>query len=262
MAAVDTRTAVSALPLTAGTRRCPWFPSRSGTRLARSAGEAAAPHCCAEPQQTSKVLAHESGHLATALSAWCGRSAGDRDCAGRGRCLCRRACLRLAFAGLGHSRLYGWRLVRGSCRRHSPSGNAEARGRSSGPPHRACLRGIAGPRPGSSDPGRAGPEDSGDQALSGAVSRHWAQGSQGCHRRARRTGSVRWRRSRSRRDAVGALDSERAALIYLHSTSARQRALTDAVGETARAELAKSKKAMPPGTGKARNRCPAGKSGE
>lgn len=32
-------------------------------------------------------------------------------------------------------------------------------------------------------------------------------------------------------------DSERAALIYLHSTAARQRAPADAVGEAARAEL-------------------------
>ena len=37
-------------------------------------------------------------------------------------------------------------------------------------------------------------------------------------------------------------DSERAALIYLHSTAERQRALADAVGATARAELAKSRK--------------------
>ena len=37
-------------------------------------------------------------------------------------------------------------------------------------------------------------------------------------------------------------DSERAALIYQHSTAARQRALADAVGKTARAELARSKK--------------------
>ena len=37
-------------------------------------------------------------------------------------------------------------------------------------------------------------------------------------------------------------DSERAALIYLHSTDKRQRALADAVGKAARAELAKSKK--------------------
>ena len=36
-------------------------------------------------------------------------------------------------------------------------------------------------------------------------------------------------------------DSERAALIYLHSSRARQRALTDAVGEAARAELARSR---------------------
>jgi integrase len=37
-------------------------------------------------------------------------------------------------------------------------------------------------------------------------------------------------------------DSERAALVYLHSSRERQRALADAVGEAARAELAKSKK--------------------
>ncbi len=52
-------------------------------------------------------------------------------------------------------------------------------------------------------------------------------------------------------------DSERAALIYLHSTSARQRALADAVGESARAELARSKArkaAEPSGTRMARNR--------
>lgn len=36
-------------------------------------------------------------------------------------------------------------------------------------------------------------------------------------------------------------DSERAAMIYLHSSRERQRALADAVGEAARAELAKSK---------------------
>jgi hypothetical protein len=36
-------------------------------------------------------------------------------------------------------------------------------------------------------------------------------------------------------------DSERAALIYLHSSRERQRALADAVGKAARAELAKSK---------------------
>jgi hypothetical protein len=37
-------------------------------------------------------------------------------------------------------------------------------------------------------------------------------------------------------------DSEHAALIYLHSSRQRQRALADAVGEAARAELAKSKR--------------------
>lgn len=37
-------------------------------------------------------------------------------------------------------------------------------------------------------------------------------------------------------------DSERAALIYLHSTAARQQALADAVGDAARAELTNSKK--------------------
>jgi hypothetical protein len=55
-------------------------------------------------------------------------------------------------------------------------------------------------------------------------------------------------------------DSERAALIYLHSTAERQRALADAVGDAARAELAKSKKgktAKPSGTQRARNRRPA-----
>lgn len=36
-------------------------------------------------------------------------------------------------------------------------------------------------------------------------------------------------------------DSERAALIYLHSSRERQRALTDAVGEAARAEFVKSR---------------------
>lgn len=51
-------------------------------------------------------------------------------------------------------------------------------------------------------------------------------------------------------------DSERAALIYLHSTTEHQRALADAVGDAARAELAKSKKrkaAKPSGTRTARN---------
>jgi integrase len=55
-------------------------------------------------------------------------------------------------------------------------------------------------------------------------------------------------------------DSERAALICLHSSTERQRALADAVGETARAELAKSKArkaAKPSGTRRARNRRPA-----
>jgi hypothetical protein len=44
--------------------------------------------------------------------------------------------------------------------------------------------------------------------------------------------------------------SDRAALIYLHSTAERQRALADAVRETARAELAKlkSKIAKPSGS--------------
>jgi hypothetical protein len=41
-------------------------------------------------------------------------------------------------------------------------------------------------------------------------------------------------------------DSERAALIYLHSSAARQRALADAAGEAARAELAKSKPTASP----------------
>ena len=36
-------------------------------------------------------------------------------------------------------------------------------------------------------------------------------------------------------------DNERAAMIYLHSSRERQRALADAVGEAARGELAKSK---------------------
>jgi hypothetical protein len=41
-------------------------------------------------------------------------------------------------------------------------------------------------------------------------------------------------------------DSERAALIYLHSSDKRQRALADAVGKAARLELAKAKKAKKP----------------
>jgi hypothetical protein len=60
-------------------------------------------------------------------------------------------------------------------------------------------------------------------------------------------------------------DSERAALIYLHSTADRQRALADAVGATARAELAESKKrkaAESSGTRMARNRRPAAEAGE
>jgi integrase len=60
-------------------------------------------------------------------------------------------------------------------------------------------------------------------------------------------------------------DSEHAALIYLHSTAERQRALADAVGAAARAELAKSKKpetVNSSGTRMARNRRPAGGSGE
>ena len=60
-------------------------------------------------------------------------------------------------------------------------------------------------------------------------------------------------------------DSERAALIYLHSSAARQRALADAVGDAARAELARSKKgttAKPSGTQRARNRRPAAGTGE
>jgi hypothetical protein len=43
-------------------------------------------------------------------------------------------------------------------------------------------------------------------------------------------------------------DSERAALVYLHSSAARQRALADAVGEAAAGELAKSKLPEPSGT--------------
>jgi integrase len=43
-------------------------------------------------------------------------------------------------------------------------------------------------------------------------------------------------------------DSERAALIYLHSSADRQRMLADEVGRMAAAELAKSKAAKPSGT--------------
>ena len=60
-------------------------------------------------------------------------------------------------------------------------------------------------------------------------------------------------------------DSERAALIYLHSTAERQRALADAVGATARAELARSKKretAKSSGTRMARNRRSPAESGK
>ncbi len=59
-------------------------------------------------------------------------------------------------------------------------------------------------------------------------------------------------------------DSERAALIYLHSSRERQRALTDAGGEAARAELARSslrKAAKLEGTRRARNGRPAAGSG-
>ena len=60
-------------------------------------------------------------------------------------------------------------------------------------------------------------------------------------------------------------DSERAALVYLHSTAERQRALACAVGDAARAELAKSKPrkaAKPSGTRRARNRRSLGESGK
>jgi hypothetical protein len=43
-------------------------------------------------------------------------------------------------------------------------------------------------------------------------------------------------------------DSERAALIYLHSSAERQRTLADEVGRMAAAELARSKTAKPSGT--------------
>jgi hypothetical protein len=52
-------------------------------------------------------------------------------------------------------------------------------------------------------------------------------------------------------------DSERAAVIYLHSPRERQRALAYAVGEAARGELAKSKApkaSESSGTQRARNR--------
>jgi len=47
-------------------------------------------------------------------------------------------------------------------------------------------------------------------------------------------------------------DSERAALIYLHSSAERQRALADEVGKMAAARLARSKAAKPSGTQRAR----------
>ncbi len=51
-------------------------------------------------------------------------------------------------------------------------------------------------------------------------------------------------------------DSERAALIYLHSSKERQHVLADEVDRIAAAELAKSKPANPTGTQRARNRRP------
>jgi integrase len=60
-------------------------------------------------------------------------------------------------------------------------------------------------------------------------------------------------------------DSERVAMIYLHSSRERQRALADAVGKAAQAELAKSKAHQPPkpsGTQRARNRRTAAESDE
>ncbi len=47
-------------------------------------------------------------------------------------------------------------------------------------------------------------------------------------------------------------DSERAALIYLHSSAERQRALADEVGRMAAAALANAKSAAPSGTQRAR----------
>jgi hypothetical protein len=52
-------------------------------------------------------------------------------------------------------------------------------------------------------------------------------------------------------------DAERAALIYLHSSAERQRALADEVGRIATADLAKSKAANRSGTQRARNRASA-----
>ena len=52
-------------------------------------------------------------------------------------------------------------------------------------------------------------------------------------------------------------DSERAVMIYLHSSRERQRALADAVGKATQAELARSEEPKAPGssgTKRARNR--------
>jgi hypothetical protein len=53
-------------------------------------------------------------------------------------------------------------------------------------------------------------------------------------------------------------DSERAALIYQHSSAQRQRALADEVGRMATAELARSNSAKPSGTRTARRPDEAG----
>ena len=47
-------------------------------------------------------------------------------------------------------------------------------------------------------------------------------------------------------------DSERGALIYLHSSAARQRVLADEVGKMAAAALVKASTAKPTGTQRAR----------
>ncbi len=60
-------------------------------------------------------------------------------------------------------------------------------------------------------------------------------------------------------------DSERAALVYLHSTGAHQRTLADVVGTAASAELAKSrprKTAKSFGTRRARTRRSTAKDGK
>jgi integrase len=60
-------------------------------------------------------------------------------------------------------------------------------------------------------------------------------------------------------------DSERTAMIYLHSSRERQRALADAVGKAARGELAKRKQhsqSKLSGTQRAQNRRPGKESGE